>query len=141
MFKDDMLPLIENQKKTSSLYFLLNFNESRKVNSSLFIFDKLEEKKEQCLIMLLIRGFYEPKLVHAHLVFSCLESLKTLKKTLGVSFFVQFSLLRPKKYKTYHRRTLLSRRKGEPFSHLVREVQKRLNYHLPNTPSKAAYIA
>ena len=47
-------------------------------------------------------------LVHAHLVFSCLESLKTPKKTLGGSFLVQFSLLRPKKYKTYHRRTLLT---------------------------------
>ena len=42
------------------------------------------------------------------LVFSCLESLKTLKKTLGGSFFVQFSLLRTKKYKTYHTRTFLT---------------------------------
>ena len=42
------------------------------------------------------------------LVFSCLESLKTLNKTPRGSFFVQFSLLRPKKYKTYHRRTLLT---------------------------------
>ena len=54
------------------------------------------------------RGFYEPELVHGHLVFSCLESLKNLKKTPGGSFFIQFSLLRLKKYKTHHRRTLLS---------------------------------
>ena len=47
MFKEDMLPLIENQKKTYSLSFLLNFNESRKVNSSLSsFFDKLEEKRK-----------------------------------------------------------------------------------------------
>ena len=47
MFKEDMLPPIENQKKTSSLSFLLNFNESRKVNSSLSsFFDKIEEKRE-----------------------------------------------------------------------------------------------
>ena len=38
MFKDDMLPLTKNQKKTSSLSSLLNFNESRKVNSSLSSF-------------------------------------------------------------------------------------------------------
>ena len=58
--------------------------------------------------MSLIRGFYEPELVHAHLVFSYLESLKTLKKTPGVSFFIQFSLLKLKKYKTYLRRILLT---------------------------------
>ena len=47
MFKEEMLPLIENQKKTSSLPSLLNFNESRKCNSSLSsFFDKLEEKRE-----------------------------------------------------------------------------------------------
>ena len=47
MFKEDMLPPTENQKKNSSLSFLLNFNESRKVNSSLSSFsDKLEEKRE-----------------------------------------------------------------------------------------------
>ena len=46
MFKEDILPLTENQNKNSSLSFLLNFNESRKVNSSLSsFFDKLEEKK------------------------------------------------------------------------------------------------
>ena len=38
MFKDDMLPATENQKKTSSLYFLLNFNESRKFNLGLSSF-------------------------------------------------------------------------------------------------------
>jgi len=44
MFKEDMLPLTENQNKPSSLPSLLNFNESRKVNSvpSSF-FNKLEE--------------------------------------------------------------------------------------------------
>ena len=47
MFKEDMLPLTENEKKTSSLASLLNFNESRKVNSNLSsFFDKLEEKRE-----------------------------------------------------------------------------------------------
>ena len=47
MFKDDMLPLTENQKKTSSLPSLLNFNESRKVNSNLSsFFDKIEEMRE-----------------------------------------------------------------------------------------------
>ena len=45
MFKEDMLPLTKNRKKTSSLSSLLNFNESRKVNSSLSS-DKLEEKRE-----------------------------------------------------------------------------------------------
>ena len=56
----------------------------------------------------LICGFNEPELVHAQTVFSHLESLKTPKKTPGGSFFIQFSLLRPKKYKTYHRTTLLT---------------------------------
>ena len=47
MFKDDMLPLTENQEKTSSLPFLLNFNESRKVNSDLSsFFNNLEEKRK-----------------------------------------------------------------------------------------------
>ena len=47
LFKDDMLPLTKNQKKTSSLRSLLNFNESRKVNLDLSsFFDKLEEKRE-----------------------------------------------------------------------------------------------
>ena len=45
MFKDDMLPLTENQEKTSSLPSLLNFNESRKVNSDLSsFFNKIEEE-------------------------------------------------------------------------------------------------
>ena len=56
----------------------------------------------------LIHGFNEPELVHAHVVFSCLESLKTPKKIPGGSLFIQFSLLKPKKYKTNHRRTLLT---------------------------------
>ena len=96
------------QEKTSSLPSLLNFNESRKVNSDLSsFFNKLEEKREYCLIVSLIRG-YDPELVHAQSVFSHLESLKTPKKTPGGSFFVQFSLLRPEKYKKYHRRNLLT---------------------------------
>ena len=56
----------------------------------------------------LIRGFHEPELVHARLVLSYLESLKMPKKTPPGSFFVQFSLLKPKKYKKYLKRTLLS---------------------------------
>ena len=58
--------------------------------------------------MSLIRGFYNPELVNAHLVFSYLERLKMPKKTPVGSFFVQFSLLKLKKYKTYLRRTLLT---------------------------------
>ena len=47
MFKDDMLPLTENQENTSSLPSLLNFNESKKVNLDLSsFFNKLEEKRE-----------------------------------------------------------------------------------------------
>ena len=47
MFKEDMLPPIENQKKTYSFSSLLNFNESRKVKSDLSsFFDKIEEKRE-----------------------------------------------------------------------------------------------
>ena len=61
---------------------MLLLNESRKVNSDLSsFFYKLEEKREYCLIVSLIRGFNEPELVHAQLVFSYLESLKTPKKT------------------------------------------------------------
>ena len=73
-----------------------------------FISGKLEEEIEECLIVSLIHGFNEPELVHAKAVFSHLESLKMPKKTPGGSFFVQFSLLRPKKYKTNHIRTLLT---------------------------------
>ena len=47
MFKEDMLPVIENQNKTSSLPSLLNFNKSRKVKLDLSsFFDKLEVKRE-----------------------------------------------------------------------------------------------
>ena len=67
------------------------------------------------------------------LVFSCLESLKTLKKTPRGFFFVQFSLLRSKKYKTYHRRTLLTfeEEKEKKISYLVKEVGKKVK--LPPT--------
>ena len=46
------------------------------------------------LDMSLIRAFDEPELVDAHWYFHSFESLKTLKKTLGGFFFVQFSILR-----------------------------------------------
>ena len=47
MFKDDKLPLTENQVKTSSLPSLLNFNESKKVNSDpSSFFNKLEKKRK-----------------------------------------------------------------------------------------------
>ena len=55
-----------------------------------------------------MHGIYDPELVHAQLVFSHLESIKTPKKTPRGSFFIQFSLLRPEKYKTNHRITLLA---------------------------------
>ena len=55
------------------------------------------------------------------LVFSYFESLKTPKKTPWGSFFIQFSLLRLKKYKTNHKKTLLAfeevRRTFFVFSH------------------------
>ena len=88
----------------------------------------------------LIRGFYDPELVHARRCFHSLESLKTPKKTPRGDLFVQFSLLRLEKYKTNHRRTLLASEEVRyTFLYLVKEVQKTLNYHLPNAPSKAAY--
>ena len=71
-------------------------------------FWKARRKERRMLDKALIRGFYEPKLVHARWCFHSLESLKTPKNTPRGSFFVQFSLLRPKKYKTYQRRTLLT---------------------------------
>ena len=105
-------------------------------------FWQAQRKERRMLDKALIHGFYEPELVHVRWCFHSLESLKTLKKTPGGSFFIQFSLLRPKKYKTNHRRTLLDSeevRHDTPFSYLVKEVQKRSNYHLPNAPSKASY--
>ena len=60
------------------------------------------------LDMTLTRGFYDPELVNAPRCFHSFESLKNSKKTLGGCFFIQFSLMRPKKYKTIHKRTLLS---------------------------------
>ena len=65
-------------------------------------------KDRRMLDKALIHGFYKPEIVHAHWCFHSLESLKNPKKTLGGNFFVQFSLLRPKMYKTNHRRTLLA---------------------------------
>ena len=62
------------------------------------------------------------------LVFPCLESLKTPKKTLGGLFFIQFSLLRPKKYKINHIRTLLaSEEVRHTFFILFHMVRKRDN--------------
>ena len=65
-----------------------NFNKSRKVNSDFSsVFNKLEEKREYCLIVSLIRGFNEPELVNAQLVFSHLESLENSKEdSRGVLF-------------------------------------------------------
>ena len=71
-------------------------------------FWQARRKDRRMLDKALIRGFYEPKLVHARQCFHSVESMKTPKKTPGGCFFVQFSLLRPKKYKTNHRRTLLA---------------------------------
>ena len=70
-------------------------------------FCQARRKERRMLDKALIRGFYEPELVHARRCFHILESLKTPKKTLGGDIFVQFSLLRLEKYKTNHRRTLL----------------------------------
>ena len=71
-------------------------------------FLQARRKERRMLDKALIHEFYEPELVHARRCFHSLESLKTRKKTPGGSFFVQFSLLRPKKYKTYQRRNLLT---------------------------------
>ena len=71
-------------------------------------FWQARRKEKRMLDKSLTCGFYEPKLVHAQRCFHSLESLKTLKKVLGGEFSIQFSLLRPEKYKTNHRRTLLA---------------------------------
>ena len=81
-------------------------------------FWKARRKDRRMLNKALIRGFYEPELIHARRCFHSLESLKTPKKTPGGCFFVQFSLMRPKKYKTYQRRTLLT--SEEEKAHLFR---------------------
>ena len=62
-------------------------------------FWQARRKDKRMLDKALIGGFYEPKLVHALWCFHNLESLKTPKKTPGGSFFIQFSLLRPKSRK------------------------------------------
>ena len=79
MFKDDMRHLLKTREN-----FFLTFPVSTSDLSSFF--NKLEEKREYCLIVSLIRGFNEPELVHARRCFHSLESLKTPKKTLGGSF-------------------------------------------------------
>ena len=79
----------------------------RKKTKDLIHFWKARRRYRRMLDKALIRGFYEPELVHARRCFHSLESLKTPKKIPGGSFFVQFSLLRLKKYKTYKKRTLL----------------------------------
>ena len=71
-------------------------------------FWQARRKDRRMLDKTLIHGFYDPELVHARRCIHSLESLKTPKNTPGGSFFIQFSLLRPKKYKTNHRRTLLA---------------------------------
>ena len=79
----------------------------RKQTRDLLHFWKARRRDRRMLDKALIRGFYEPELVHARKCFHSLEIRKTPKKTPGGFFFVQFSLLRPEKYKTNHRRTLL----------------------------------
>ena len=87
----------------------------------------------------MVHLFYEPELVNAQWCFHSLEILKTPKKTLGGNFFVQFSLLRPEKYKTNHRRNLLaSEEVRHTFFVLSQGGLKKLNYHLPNAPLEAA---
>ena len=68
----------------------------------------------------LICGFYKPELVNAQRYFHSLQNLKTPNN--------------PQKNSLSFRRS-----KAHLFSYLVRKVRKRLNYHLPNAPSKAAY--
>ena len=95
-------------------------------------FWQAQRKDKIMLDKALIRGFYEPELVHARQCFHSLESLKTPKKTPGGSFFIQFSLLRPKKYKTNHRRNLLaSEEVRRTFFILSREGSKKVK--LPPT--------
>ena len=79
----------------------------RKKTRDLLHFWKARRRDRRMLDKTLIRRFYEPELVHARWCFHSLESLETPKKTSGGDFFVQFSLMRPEKYKTNHRRTLL----------------------------------
>ena len=80
----------------------------RKKTWDLIHFWQDQRKDRRILDKALIRGFYEPELVHARRCFHSLEILKTPKKTLEGCFFIQFSLLRLEKYKTNHRRTLLA---------------------------------
>ena len=95
-------------------------------------FWKARRKERRIFDQALIHGFYEPELVHARRYFHSLESLKTQKKTLGGFFFIQFSLLRPKKYKTNHKITLLSSEEvRRTFFVLSQEGQK--NVKLPPT--------
>ena len=75
----------------------------------------------------LIRGFYKPELVNARQCFHSFESVKTPKKTPGGNFFVQFSLMRPEKYKTNHIRTLLaSEEVRRTFFVLIQEGPKKV---------------
>ena len=95
-------------------------------------FWQARRKERRILDKALIRGFYEPELVHARQCFHSLESLKTPKKTPTGCFFIQFSLLRLKKYKTYQRRTLLtSEEKRRTFFVLSQEGPKKVK--LPPT--------
>ena len=61
-------------------------------------FWQARRKDRRMLDKALIHGFYEPELLHARWCFHSLENLKTPKKTPMGNFFIQFSLLRPKKY-------------------------------------------
>ena len=80
----------------------------RKQTRDLLHFWKARRRDKRMLDKPMIRGFYEPEPVHARRCFHSLESLKNPKKTPGGRFFVQISLLRLEKYKTYNRRTLLA---------------------------------
>ena len=105
----DLLPRCK--KHVNELPFPLSYKglvSPRKQIQDLLHFLQARRRDRRMLDKTLIRGFFEPKLVHARRCFHSLESLKTPKKTPGGAFFVQFSLLRPKKYKTNHRRTLLA---------------------------------
>ena len=80
----------------------------RNPNWDLLHFWQARRRDKIMLDKALIHGFYEPKLVDSWWCFNSFESLKNPKKTLGGCFFIQFSLLRPEKYKTNHIRTLLA---------------------------------
>ena len=73
------------------------------------------------------------------LVFLYLESLKTPRKNPGGCFFIQLSLLRLKKYKTHHRRTLLaSKELRSTFFVLSQEGTKKVKLPPTQRPFKSS---